>query len=85
MNARYAAPTHRAAPTPRAVPTPVPCNASRRRASGEFHNPCGLAVDVEKNHLYVADSGNHRLAVYSEKGKSLWYVGSKGGRPRRRH
>ncbi|MCW5979391.1 MAG: hypothetical protein KIT09_15045 [Bryobacteraceae bacterium] len=30
-------------------------------AKAEFSNPHSIAIDLEKNHLYVADIGNHRI------------------------
>jgi sugar lactone lactonase YvrE len=30
-------------------------------AQARFNNPTGLAVDATRNHLYVADTGNHRI------------------------
>lgn len=36
---------------------------SRGHGAGQLVNPCGLAVASEQRHLFVADSGNHRLCA----------------------
>jgi len=45
---------------------------------GDFLRPKGLAVCGD--HLYVADSGNHRIKVYTLDGKLAKVIGTKKGR-----
>lgn len=44
---------------------------------GEFKNPCGIASDTTGN-VYVADSLNHRIQVFSPEGKFLRMFGKFG-------
>jgi DNA-binding beta-propeller fold protein YncE len=50
-------------------------------AAGQFQLPRGLAADAD--HLYVADSGNHRIQAFTPAGVFLWALGSKGDAPGR--
>ena len=45
--------------------------------SGQFSSPCGVAFD-STGKVYVADSGNHRIQVFTEEGKFLRKFGRKG-------
>jgi sugar lactone lactonase YvrE len=45
-----------------------------------FHMPSGLAID-DQGRLYVLDSGNHRVQVFSPEGKYLKTIGRKGQGP----
>lgn len=47
---------------------------------GEFANPAGLAVNDELKRLYVVDSFNHKVRVYSTSGDSLFEFGRNGPR-----
>ena len=44
---------------------------------GQFHSPCGIAVDGKGN-VFVADRGNHRIQKFTEDGHFLKMVGSRG-------
>jgi DNA-binding beta-propeller fold protein YncE len=46
---------------------------------GTFSRPTALALN-SKEHLYVLDSGNHRIQVFDEKGKHLASIGKQGDR-----
>ena len=46
-------------------------------APGEFNRPEGLCVDT-KDQVYVADSCNHRIQVFSCEGKLLRVYGKAG-------
>ncbi len=48
--------------------------------NGQFKDPHGLAVDAE-GHVYVADSGNHRLQKFGPDGEFLAAWGSQGNGP----
>ncbi|MEW6161444.1 MAG: NHL repeat-containing protein, partial [Verrucomicrobiota bacterium] len=47
---------------------------------GEFNRPEGLAVDAQ-DRIYVADSCNHRMQVFSREGQFLRAYGSAGSGP----
>jgi len=47
---------------------------------GKFNFPTNLALDSEGN-LYVVDTGNFRVQVFSPEGKHLRNIGSVGDRP----
>ena len=46
-------------------------------APGEFNRPEGLCIDAQ-DHLYVADSCNHRIQIFSSDGKFLRAYGRPG-------
>lgn len=48
--------------------------------TGKFNYPTNLALDSEGN-LYVVDTGNFRVQVFSPEGKHLRNIGSVGDRP----
>jgi len=43
--------------------------------------PRGLAIDEEEGLLYVSDTGNHRLRLFSVEGKPVQALGGRGERP----
>ncbi len=52
----------------------------RGGASGKFNFPTNIALDSAGN-LYVVDTGNFRVQVFSPEGKHLRNIGSVGDRP----
>jgi len=50
-------------------------------AKDDFANPAGLAINETLNRLYVVDSYNHKVRVYSLKGEFLFTFGSRGDKP----
>jgi DNA-binding beta-propeller fold protein YncE len=44
----------------------------------KFSNPSGMVFDDSRDRLYIADTKNHIVRVYDEKGKPLFTIGSKG-------
>ncbi|MEX2139319.1 MAG: NHL repeat-containing protein [Pirellulales bacterium] len=50
------------------------------RAAGEFLRPQSLAID-EQDHLWVADSCNHRIQIFDSDGKLLRTWGEAGSAP----
>jgi DNA-binding beta-propeller fold protein YncE len=46
-------------------------------ALGQFSRPQGLAID-EQDHIWVADSANHRVQVFDTQGKLLFSWGREG-------
>lgn len=49
-------------------------------APGEFLRPRALAID-EDDHIYVADSCNHRIQVFDTEGRLLKIWGTRGSEP----
>ena len=47
-------------------------------ADGQFNRPSGLAFDKEDN-LYLVDSANHRVQIFTKEGKFLDKFGGFGG------
>ena len=54
--------------------------ASRGARSGHMDSPCGITLSRD-NHVIVADSGNHRLHVFTLQGQFISTTGSKGTGP----
>lgn len=54
------------------------------RAPGRFYLPSGVATDAQ-GRVYVADSGNNRVQVLSERGRVLHVWGSSGSGVRQFH
>lgn len=46
--------------------------------SGELTNPVSVAVDDARSRVYVVDSKNHWVKVYSRTGESLFTIGERG-------
>ncbi len=46
-----------------------------------MENPSGLAVDLERNRLYIVETKGHRLRVFDLSGKELFAIGSRGPVP----
>ena len=46
-----------------------------------FNNPRGLAFDESEGLLYVADTGNNRIKLFSAEGTPIQTVGGRGDRP----
>lgn len=46
--------------------------------SGDLASPAGLAVDRQRNRLYVADQGAHRIKVYNSLGLFMYDIESRG-------
>ena len=49
---------------------------------GEFNFPTGIAFDIKNKIFFVADSGNHRVQLFSEWG---WYLNQFGGKGNLEH
>ena len=49
----------------------------RGKASGELYRPCGVAIDEATHHIFVANSINDRVEIFSETGEYICqlYVG----------
>jgi hypothetical protein len=48
---------------------------------GELDGPIGVAADAANGHLFVADTGNHRIQVFSFAGELVRSFGTLGGLP----
>lgn len=44
----------------------------------EFKNPSGIVVDEARDRLYVTDTQNHTVRVFTRKGNPLFTIGEKG-------
>jgi len=53
------------------------CWGTQGKGCGEFNEPCGIAVDGVGN-VYVCDSLNHRVQVFTGAGKYLTQIGERG-------
>ncbi len=49
--------------------------------NGQLNSPKGLTIDSKTSRLYVADTNNHRVQVFSSKGKYLSKFGKEGSSP----
>ncbi len=49
--------------------------------AGELNRPNGLVFDPKTQRLYVADTLNHQIAVYSAAGEALARIGQRGSGP----
>ena len=47
---------------------PIVSVARRGKAPGELYLPWGVAIDETTNRIYVAESGPHRVSIFSETG-----------------
>eukprot|EP00455_Lapot_gusevi_P021290 TRINITY_DN2236_c0_g1_i3.p1 TRINITY_DN2236_c0_g1~~TRINITY_DN2236_c0_g1_i3.p1 ORF type:complete len:999 (-),score=308.28 TRINITY_DN2236_c0_g1_i3:57-2990(-) len=47
-------------------------------ANGELHWPTGIAIDTQQQMLYIADSFNHRICVFTREGQYVRSFGSRG-------
>jgi DNA-binding beta-propeller fold protein YncE len=47
-------------------------------APGEFKNPSGMVFDDQKDRLYVADTQNHVIKVFTPEGNLLFTIGKRG-------
>ncbi len=48
---------------------------------GLLQRPCGVAVDVERDRIYVADAGAHQVVVLSGEGSEIGRIGRRGPGP----
>jgi streptogramin lyase len=46
--------------------------------NGSFHYPCGIAIN-STGYVYIADSGNYRIQVFSPNGQFLFKIGRTDG------
>ena len=50
---------------------PVIAVGKRGTSPGEFNNPKGIAINEETNNIFITDSGNKRIQIFSETGDYL--------------
>ena len=48
------------------------------KGNGQLNKPGGVTVDQRNNQIVVADTGNHRIQIFDEKGTFLRVFGSNG-------
>ncbi|NTU41795.1 MAG: 6-bladed beta-propeller [Nitrospirales bacterium] len=51
------------------------------RFDGEFSRPTGLAIDADRQRIYVADTPEHRVYIYNPEGKRTGTIGRAGSLP----
>ncbi|NOX18899.1 MAG: 6-bladed beta-propeller [Chlorobi bacterium] len=44
----------------------------------DLEQPTGIAFDISRKKIYVAETAKHRITVFNEKGKLLKYIGKRG-------
>ena len=52
----------------------------RGQGRGELNRPCGVAIDTS-DRVYVSESSNHRVSVFTSEGQFLTSFGKEGARP----
>ena len=63
------------------VPRYTTCNTfivatgKRGSAPGELYRPCGVAFHEETHQIFVANSNNHRIEIFSETGEFFSQLG----------
>ena len=63
------------------LPTAYCCKSSQQRAPRETNDPRCIAVHYATGNIYIADFGNHRVQVFSCKGKYLFTFDENMNRP----
>jgi hypothetical protein len=46
--------------------------------TNQFQNPVDVVADTQRSRIYIVDNRIHQIAVYSEKGDSLFVIGRRG-------
>ena len=55
------------------LPTAYCCkNSSEQKSPGKLNNPCGIAIHYKTGNIYIADTNNHRVQVFSCNGDYLF-------------
>ena len=55
--------------------TSIVATGKESRAPGELVVPCGVAIHDETHHIFVANTSNHRVDIFSETGEFLHQLG----------
>ena len=64
------------------LPTAYSCNkSSEQKSPGELNCPCGIAIHYKTGNIYIADTRNHRVQVFSCNGDYLFMFGEKMNQP----
>ena len=64
------------------LPTAHCCkNSSEQKSPGELNNPRSLAIHYKTGNIYIADTNNHRVQVFSCNGIYLFMFSEKMNRP----
>ena len=65
------------------LPTAYCCKkSSQQKSPGELNRPCGIAIHYKTGNVYIADSANHRVQVFSCNGDYLFMFSEKMNNPR---
>ena len=60
------------------LPTAYCCKkSSEQKSPGELNNPCGIAIHYKTGNMYIADTYNHRVQVFSCNGEYLFMFSDK--------
>ena len=64
------------------LPTAYCCKrSSKQKSPGELNNPYGIAIHYKTGNIYIADSGNHRVQVFTCNGDYLFKFSEKMNLP----
>ena len=64
------------------LPTAYCCKkSSKQKSPGELNNPCGIAIHYKTGNIYIADTENHRVQVFSCNGDYLFMFNGKMNGP----
>ena len=64
------------------LPTAHCCKkSSKQKSPGELNNPYGIAIHYKTGNIYIADSGYHRVQVFSCNGDYLFMFSKKMNEP----
>ena len=64
------------------LPTAYCCKkSSEQKSPGELNNPCGIAIHYKTGNVYIANTDNHRVQVFSCNGDYLFMFSEKMNGP----
>ena len=64
------------------LPTAYSCKkSSEQKYPGELNRPCSITIHYKTGNIYIADTDNHRVQVFSYKGKYLFMFNEKMNEP----
>ena len=64
------------------LPTAYCCKkSSQQKSPGELNNPCGIAIHYKTGNIYITDTDNHRVQVFTCNGDYLFMFSDKMNGP----
>ena len=63
------------------LPTAYCCKKSKQKSPGELNNPRSIAIHYNTGNIYIADTDNHRVQVFSCNGDYLFMFSEKMNGP----